>query len=110
MRGGEIFVPKLPSIKIIDIAKSLSNKVKFKIIGRRSGEKMHEVLCPVESSNETYEFKNYYIIIPTIKLPKRNDFYRIINKEKGKKVNKNFSYSSENNKFLSINEIKKIID
>ena len=46
MYGGEIFVPKMPSIKIVDLAKSVSSKIKLKIIGKRPGEKLHETLCP----------------------------------------------------------------
>ena len=72
MCGGEIFVPKLPSIKIIDIAKSLVPNSKIKIIGIRPGEKINEILVPKDDSNFTYESKNYYIITPSIRLPAKN--------------------------------------
>ena len=52
MRGGEIFVPKIPSIKMVDLAKSLNSKFKIKIIGKRPGEKLHEVMCPQDESEK----------------------------------------------------------
>ena len=110
MRGGEVFIPKMPSLRISDIGKALSKKVKFKIIGKRSGEKTHEMLCPQESSENTFEFYKYFLIVPSIKLPKRNNSTRLIKKERGKKVKSNFVFSSDKNKFLTINQIKKILN
>jgi UDP-N-acetylglucosamine 4,6-dehydratase/5-epimerase len=110
MMGGEIFVPKLPSIKIKDIGKALNPKIKYKIIGRRAGEKIHEIMCPPETDTLTYEFKNFYLILPSIKLPLRNNHQKIIKKYNGRKVTPNFSYSSEINKFLSISKIKDIVN
>ena len=110
MIGGEIFVPKLPSIKISDIGKALNPKIKYKIIGRRAGEKIHEIMCPVETDLLTYEFKKFYLIVPSIKLPLRNNFQKIIKKYNGIKVAPDFFYSSEKNDFLSIKEIKDIIN
>ena len=60
MRGGELFIPKMPSIKITDLAKSLKQDVKFNFIGIRPGEKIHETLCPQESSRDTIEFKKVF--------------------------------------------------
>lgn len=110
MMGGEVFVPKIPSVKITDLAKAMNNKAKFKIIGIRPGEKIHELMCPKESSNHTLEFKNYYIIFSSdIKLEKRIKLYYKKNKEKGVRVKSNFEYSSETNKnFLNISQIKKL--
>ena len=83
MMGGEVFVPKIPSVKITDLAKAMNNKAKFKIIGIRPGEKIHELMCPKESSNHTLEFKNYYIIFSSdVKLEKRINLYYKKNKEK----------------------------
>ena len=62
MNGGEIFVPKIPSIKIVDLAKAMNPKAKIKIIGIRPGEKIHEQMCPKESSGHTLEFDNFFII------------------------------------------------
>ena len=110
MKGGEVFIPKMRSIKIADIGKALSPRIKFKIIGKRSGEKTHEMLCPQETSELTFEFKTYFMIVPSIKLPERNFTKFLIKKEKGKKVKKNFIFSSDKNKFLTVKEIKKILN
>ena len=112
MHGGEVFVPKIPSVKIVDLAKSFSSKYKIKYIGIRPGEKMHEVMCPVEESHNTLEFKEYFLIKPVIsfnnKAGKFDQNYLKSNiNEIGKKVPKNFAYSSDKNYFLSIGQIKK---
>ena len=64
MEGGEIFVPKIPSIRITDLAKAMNSNYKLKIIGIRPGEKIHEQMCPAESSLNTLEYKKFYIIYP----------------------------------------------
>lgn len=103
--GGEIFIPKMPSIKITDLAKALNKKYKLKIIGIRPGEKIHESLCIKEESSHTYEFNSFFITYPSIA------FYKFkIKYNNGKKVKKNFEYTSSNNtNFLNIKEIKKIL-
>ena len=104
--GGEIFVPKIPSYKIIDLAKAISSKAKIKIIGVRPGEKIDEQLITEVESLNTYDLGKYYVILGTNdKLLKK--FYKIkaINK-----ISRNFTYTSKNNKqFLSVNELKKLI-
>ena len=108
MQGGEIFIPKIPSIRIIDLAKALDSKIKIKFIGIRPGEKLHELLTIKDESRNTYETKNYYFILP-------NTIERLSKKilkanKQAKIVKKNFEYSSENNNyFLNLNQIKKII-
>ena len=64
MYGGEIFIPKMPSIKILDLVKSLGSNVKHHIIGIRPGEKIHETLCP-STPYDTIEFEKYFIIKPS---------------------------------------------
>ena len=110
MHGGEIFIPKINSIRIIDIAKSMNSNAKIKIIGIRPGEKIHEVLCPQDESHLTLEFKDHFIIKPTIGLEIKNNYN--LNKigEKGKKVKQNFEYISSKNTFLKINKIKAILE
>lgn len=107
MVGGEIYVKKIPSIKILDLAKQIHPNKKIKIIGIRPGEKLHEQMISKEDSPYTYEYKDYYKILPNLNnwhLDKK----RIKN---GKKVKKDFVYSSDNNKsWLSRSEIKKWID
>ena len=93
MSGGEIYVKKIPSMKITEIAKVIAPKAKHKIIGIRPGEKLHEQMIGLEDSDYTYEFNDYYKILPQI-----NDWDK--NKKRiknGKKVRKNFIYSSDNN-------------
>tara|TARA_A100001015_G_scaffold314112_1_gene422862 strand:- start:1146 stop:2165 length:1020 start_codon:yes stop_codon:yes gene_type:complete len=110
MNGGEIFVPKIPSIKIADLAKAMNPKAKIKLIGIRPGEKIHEQMCPKESSSHTLEFDNFFIIFSSdVDTDKKiKEFQKKINK-KGKKVEENFEYSSgTNNHFLSIQEIKNL--
>ena len=98
MKGGEIFVPKIPSYKILDLLKAISPKPNYSLIGIRPGEKLHEELITKSDSFNVDEFKNYFIIKPSYRLEKT----------KNKKL---FEYNSENNKdFLSIKEIKKLIE
>ena len=112
MNGGEIFVPKIPSIKITDLAKAFSPKLPIKIIGIRSGEKLHEILCPRDDAHLTIEFKDYYILKPSIKyIDRKINFYRNKLGSKGKKVSQDFHYSSLNNKqYINIQKLKKIIE
>lgn len=99
MDGGEIFVPKIKSVKTIDLAKIICKNKKIELVGIRPGEKIHEVMCPVENSNQTFEYKEKFIIFP--------DYEKKFNlKNKGKKVKSDFEYSSDNKKFImSLNEI-----
>jgi UDP-N-acetylglucosamine 4,6-dehydratase len=107
MKGGEVFVPKMPSIKVIDLPKVICPRNKIKIVGIRPGEKIHEILCPLENSHQTIEFNDYFIITPTIKIQNRKINYINYYGEKGKKVHKSFEYSSgTNKKFLNLNQIK----
>lgn len=108
MIGGEIFVPKIPSIKITDLAKALGPKLEHKIIGIRSGEKIHEVMCPKESSHLTYEFTDYFAISSSgIEEKKKYNTNNL--GEEGKLVKKDFEYSSDKNPdFLSVESIAKL--
>jgi UDP-N-acetylglucosamine 4,6-dehydratase/5-epimerase len=94
MQGGEIYVKKIPSMKITDIARAVSPKAKFKIIGIRPGEKIHEQMIGEEDAPYTYEYNDYFKILPMIH-NWHMDKKRI---KKGKKVNPGFIYSSETNK------------
>tara|TARA_B100001989_G_scaffold251563_1_gene231047 strand:+ start:731 stop:1735 length:1005 start_codon:yes stop_codon:yes gene_type:complete len=109
MDGGEIFIPKIPSIKILDLAKAMSSK--YKIIGIRPGEKINEILCPSDDSHLTIEFKDHFVIAPSIKFyDKKKNYKKNKLNEKGKRVPFGFEYHSGNNKkFLSIMEIKKLV-
>jgi len=113
MRGGELFIPKTPSVKITDLVQSLGRKIKYHIVGIRPGEKLHEVLCPEDSARDTIEFKNYYLIRPSavdFTKGKSNNYKVSKNNEKGKFVSNNFVYSSNTNyHFLSVNDLKKTV-
>jgi UDP-N-acetylglucosamine 4,6-dehydratase/5-epimerase len=106
-KGGEIFVPKLPSYKLVELAKSISPNAKFRFTGVRPGEKIHEEMISKTESMSSIEFKNYFVILPSFKEYSLEDYI----KKNGGKINKNsFNYSSGNNKhFLKINELKKLI-
>lgn len=101
--GGEIFVTKIPSMKVLDIAKTIAMK-KIKIIGIRPGEKLHEQMISAEDSRYTYEYKNYYKILPAIFNIYKNKKYI----KDGKKVGLNFEYSSNTNtKWLTKSDLRK---
>ena len=109
MVGGEIFIPKIPSVKIIDLAKAINSKMKLKFIGIRPGEKLHESLISKEESANVVEFRKYFIIRPSIVFHEKKNFFKNAKKEKGKKLTYNFEYNSfTNKKYLSVNEIKKL--
>ncbi|WP_448213104.1 UDP-N-acetylglucosamine 4,6-dehydratase (inverting) [Colwellia sp. MEBiC06753] len=110
MLGGEIFVPKIPSIKITDLAKAMAPDLPMKIVGIRPGEKMHEVMCPGELSYDTYEFNDHFVIAPSIKFSSRtNTFDTNALSENGHPVEHGFEYNSLNNEhFLSVEEIKEL--
>ena len=103
MIGGEIFVKKIKSIKITDLAKSIKHNVKFKIIGIRPGEKIHEQMIGSDESINTVEFNDHYEILTNVseKMKKIRKGY--------KSVDKNFIFSSKTAIKFSINEFKKII-
>ena len=104
LKGGEIVVPKIPSYRIIDVAKAICSKTKIKIVGIRPGEKIHEEMITSSDSQDTYDFGNYYaIIVP--------NFLNNYKTQKLKKVKSGFSYNSgANTDFLTISEIKKLIN
>jgi len=107
MHGGEIFVPKIPSVRITDLAKSMAPEIPLQVIGIRPGEKLHEIMCPADDSHLTLEFLDHYVIKPTIQFSGDVDFQ--INKlgESGKLVEQGFEFNSGNNDhFLSIEEIR----
>ncbi len=97
MQGGEIFVPKIPSMKMTDMAEALAPGVPHKIVGIRPGEKLHEVMCPVESSHLTLEFDDHYVIKPTIEYSYSLDYTTNALGEQGIPVAPDFVYSSDGN-------------
>lgn len=108
MKGGEIFVPKIPSVKVIDLINSFKKNAKVEIIGIRPGEKLHEIMIPQDEAFLTREFKDFFIIKPTIKFSRTIDYF-VYNKEKGKTVSSNFVFRSDKNTYLSNSQIKKYL-
>ena len=107
MLGGEIFVPKLPSVRIMDVAKAYAPNLEMEEIGIRPGEKLHEVMCPSDDSHLTLEFEDYFLIEPTINFFDIPFNYKTNHLgEKGEYVDYGFEYNSRSNPvFLSPEEI-----
>ena len=95
MQGGEIFIPKIPSMKMTDLAKALCSECKLKEIGIRAGEKLHEVM--ITSDDRVVEFDNHYVIKPTINFSFSADYTKNNLKEIGKEISLGFEYNSGNN-------------
>lgn len=110
MQGGEIFVPKIPSINIVDLATAMAPNLKQEIIGIRPGEKIHEVMCPMDDAHLTLEFDDHFVIKPTIIFSGKNiEFSPNIIGEMGKPVSNEFEYSSGSNQdFLTVEQISKL--
>lgn len=107
MKGGEIFVPKIPSVRLLDLAAAMAPEMPTRVVGIRPGEKLHETMCPMDDSHLTLEFDDHFVITPTIKL------FRYVNYEinhlgeQGRSVPRGFSYNSGNNPvFLSVDQIR----
>ena len=103
MQGGEIFVPKIPSFKVIDVAEVVAPGTPTKIIGIRPGEKLHEIMITEDDSNYTVEFDQFYAILAPFLIG--SDFYL----KNGNKVPVGFSFSSENNKLWHSTETFKSV-
>ena len=100
LEGGEVFIPKMPSIYIRDLIKIIDPKAKIKITSIRPGEKIHESLCSPDESIALYQQNNYYTIYAA------NLYFK---KKNGKKIKSGFSYNSGHKDFLNKNQIEKII-
>lgn len=106
MQGGEIFVPKIPSIRISDLASAMGPGLTQRIVGIRPGEKLHEVMCPRDDSHLTLEFHDHFVICPTIIFGYDCDFAKNAVGEEGSPVMLDFEYNSATNShFLSVDEI-----
>ncbi len=108
MHGGEIFIPKIPSMKMTELAKALSSSLPHKIIGIRPGEKMHEVM--ITADDRVIEFKNYYVITPTIQFTHIVDYNKNTLNEEGKDIGIGFEYNSLNNTEWLTNEEFLVMD
>jgi UDP-N-acetylglucosamine 4,6-dehydratase len=111
MQGGEIFIPKLASMKMTDLAKAIAPKLEQKIIGIRPGEKLHEVMCPLDDSHLTLEFQDHFVIKPSISFSTPIDYTHNNLGELGYNVQQGFQYDSKNNTiWLSHEELLQKLD
>ncbi len=111
MHGGEIFIPKIPSYNILDVANAIAPDAKLNIIGIRPGEKLHEEMITQMDAMNAIEFDNYFVIVPNSQLSHPKAYYLTnFNGEKGKYCKDDFSYNSyTNSDFLTIPDLQKLI-
>ena len=106
MHGGEMFVPKIPSVRIAELAQAMAPNLPQRIVGIRPGEKLHEVMCPADAAHLTLEFPDHYVIRPAIRFMTEVDFNRNALGELGQSVEPDFEYhSGRNSRFLNVEEI-----
>lgn len=111
MHGGEIFVPKIPSMRIIDLAKALAPNLQTKIIGIRPGEKLHEIMISPDDARITLEFDEFYLIKPSITFTTNPNYNITANNEHGKSVDDDFAYSSDrNSQWLDRDGLLRLLD
>lgn len=110
MWGGELFVPKIPSYKILDVVSAIAPNAHIKIVGIRPGEKLHEEMITSTDSLNTIEFNDYFVILPSTPLWDIEKFRKESNGKEGKVCDFGFAYNSGNNKvFLTVDELKELI-
>jgi UDP-N-acetylglucosamine 4,6-dehydratase len=108
MHGGEIYVPKIPSMRVVDLAKALAPNLPHKIVGIRPGEKLHEVMVPLELGRDTVEFEDHYVVKPVgINYGTDIDYKSNNLGEIGEMIEGEFEYASDTNPdFLSVEDLK----
>ena len=110
MKGGEIFVPKIPSMRILDLSEAIAPGLPTEVIGIRPGEKLHEIMCPADDSHLTLEFSDHYVIQPTISFLSPVDYSQNNLDEKGVPVEQGFEYNSGSNPhFLTVQELREMM-
>lgn len=103
MQGGEIFVPKIPSMKVIDLAKAIAPECKIEVIGIRPGEKLHEAMITEDDARHTLEYDSFYTILPELSWWSTKEFA-------GKKLAEDFSYiSNTNTQWLTVDELRELV-
>ncbi len=107
MQGGEIFVPRIPSVRVVDLARAMAPDLPHKLVGIRPGEKIHEIMCPADDSHLTVEFDDHFVISPAITFQTAlGDYTKNALGETGRKVDGGFQYDSGGNPhFLKREEI-----
>jgi len=110
MRGGEIFVPKIPSMRITDLASAIDTHCEQETVGIRPGEKLHELLLTRDDARQTLEFKDLYVIQPGIHMWDYDDS-QVYDGEKGRPVSAEFEYASNTNtRWLNSDQLKAVIE
>ena len=110
MHGGEIFVPRIPSSKIVDLAEAIGPGVQRKIVGIRPGEKLHEIMCPLDDSRLTLGFSDHFVIKPSITFFDQPEYKINLLGEKGEEVEPEFEYNSGTNPhFLTVGQIQALL-
>jgi UDP-N-acetylglucosamine 4,6-dehydratase/5-epimerase len=110
MYGGEVFVPKIPSSRIDDLAAAIAPGLRQKIVGIRPGEKLHEVMCPKDDCRLTVEFEDHFVIMPSITFIEHPDYRRNRADELGTVVAPGFEYDSgSNSHFLSVAQLQELL-
>jgi len=105
MEGGEVFVPKIPSMRVIDVARVIAPEAKLKVIGIRSGEKLHEILIHEDEARTTVELADMFVVQPSAAL-----WFGRAWEEKGRRLPEGFRYASDTNtEWLTIDQIKAIV-
>lgn len=108
MVGGEIFIPKIPSMKITDLARAIGPRSEQEIVGIRPGEKLHELLLTRDDARNTLEFKDFYIITPNLRGRSNGDI--VYNGEKGQHVPADFEYASNtNDRWFDVEQLRSVI-
>lgn len=106
-KGGETYISKIPSFKIIDLAKAMLSTCTLKEVGIREGEKLHEVMITKDDSRTTYEYEKHYIIYPNLEWWNKSEFFS----EGGKLIENGFEYNSNNNnQWLDENDLREKIE
>lgn len=109
-RGGEIYVPKIPSFKIVDLAKAMAPTLPYDVKGIREGEKLHELMIGVDDARHTYEFDDHFIIMPEHVTHDPQLLKKFLAGRQGTPLPDNFSYTSDNNtQWLSAAQLKKLV-
>jgi FlaA1/EpsC-like NDP-sugar epimerase len=110
MWGGELFVPKIPSYRILDVAKAIAPDARIEIVGIRPGEKLHEEMITTTDALGTIEFEKYFVILPATRLWDPEEFRSTSNGTPGRACPAGFSYNSgTNTRFISVDELRQLI-
>ena len=110
MWGGELFVPRIPSYRILDVARAIAPEAAIQIVGRRPGEKLHEEMITQPDALNTIEFEDYFVILPSMELWDKENFRLTSNGKPGKLCDVDFRYNSgTNDHFLTIDELRSLI-